>query len=435
MSVSAEERRGAGGGQDESSSSPSRSGPRSADGPSPRPSRRSFSAEYKLAIVAEYENAPNGEKGAILRREGLYSSHVIEWTRARDAGALEGVADSRRSEKRPRRSAEAAELERLRARNAKLEAELGKTRTALDIMGKAHALLEQLSESADDQNPPAPPAEEVLNTAFRELRDAQVSIAASCRLTGRSRATHYRHADPHGVALGPVHGPPRPRRAPPSTLGDDERAQVLAVLNSPTYRDLAIPQVWARELDEGRYWCSESSMYRIAREAGQSRERRAQASHPPRVRPELVAHGPNQVWSWDITALKGPRKGEWYKLYAVLDIFSRYAPGWLVANAEDAVVAKDFLNDAIARNLVAPQTIHADRGGSMTSKPVSDLMIDLGVSRTHSRPRQATLDRARARHPERFSRRPRPPRLPAQAWINQPEQLQPTQQDPLSHLT
>jgi transposase len=152
--VSTEERRGAAGGGDESSAS---SGPRSAEGPSPRPVRRSFSPEYKLAIVAEYESAPNGEKGAILRREGLYSSHVIEWTRARDAGVLERVADSRRSEKRPKRSVEAAELERLRARNAKLEADLKKTRTALDIMGKAHALLEQLSESADDQEPPMPP--------------------------------------------------------------------------------------------------------------------------------------------------------------------------------------------------------------------------------------------------------------------------------------
>jgi transposase-like protein len=119
--------------------------------------RRSFSPEYKLAIVAEYENAPNGEKGAILRREGLYSSHVIEWTRARDAGALEGAADSRRSKKRPRPSVAAAELERLRARNARLEAELKKTRTALDIMGKAHALWEQLSESADEGEPPMPP--------------------------------------------------------------------------------------------------------------------------------------------------------------------------------------------------------------------------------------------------------------------------------------
>jgi transposase len=152
VSVSTEERWGRAGGRAEPSS-----GPRADDGPSPRPSRRSFSPEYKLRIVAEYESAPNGEKGAVLRREGLYSSHVIEWTRARDAGALEGVADSRQSAKRPKRSAEAAELERLRARNAKLEAQLSTTRTALDIMGKAHALLEQLSESADDQELPRPP--------------------------------------------------------------------------------------------------------------------------------------------------------------------------------------------------------------------------------------------------------------------------------------
>ena len=153
-------------------------------------------------------------------------------------------------------------------------------------------------------------------------------IVAACALTGRSRATHYRRADPCGVAaLGPVHGPRLRRRLPPSTITDDERAEVLALVNSEPYRDLAIPQGWARELDAGRYWCSESSMYRIARKAGQSRERRAQASHPPRVRPELVAHGPSEVWSWDITALKGPRKGEWYKLYVVLDIFSRYVPG------------------------------------------------------------------------------------------------------------
>ncbi len=156
MLVSSEERRSAASGNGESAAPSSSSGPRSAGGPSPRPSRRSFSAEYKLAIVAEYENTPNGEKGAVLRREGLYSSHVIEWTRARDAGALQGVAGSRRSEKRPKRSAEAVELERLRTRNAKLESDLTKTRTALDIMGKAHALLEQLSESADQQTPPAP---------------------------------------------------------------------------------------------------------------------------------------------------------------------------------------------------------------------------------------------------------------------------------------
>lgn len=123
--------------------------------PAPRPTRRVFSPEYKLAIVTEYENAPNGEKGAILRREGLYSSHVIEWTRARDAGILTGEpADPATPSKRSRKSAEQIELEKLRRRNAKLEADLTKTRLALDIMGKAHALLEELSESADNNEPP-----------------------------------------------------------------------------------------------------------------------------------------------------------------------------------------------------------------------------------------------------------------------------------------
>jgi transposase-like protein len=115
-----------------------------------------FSPEYKLAIVTEYECAPNGEKGAILRREGLYSSHVIEWTRARDAGTLsaDGPADPATPSKRPKKSAEQIELEKLRRRNAQLEADLTKTRLALDIMGKAHALLEELSESADNDGPP-----------------------------------------------------------------------------------------------------------------------------------------------------------------------------------------------------------------------------------------------------------------------------------------
>lgn len=222
-----------------------------------------------------------------------------------------------------------------------------------------------------------------MTTAFAELRAAEVSVQKSCTLTGISRATHYRHAHPKGR----MHGPWLPRTPPPSALSAAERAAVLDVLASPVYADLAIPQVWARELDEGRYWCSMSTMYRIARAAGQVSERRRQATHPPRVRPELAAHGPSEVWSWDITALKGPVKGVWYKCYVVMDIFSRYVTGWLVAAAEDAVVAKDFLAEAAARNGVAPHTIHADRGGAMVSRPVSELLVDLGVLRSHSRPR------------------------------------------------
>lgn len=214
-----------------------------------------------------------------------------------------------------------------------------------------------------------------------------MSIAAACVLVGRSRATHYRRLDPCGVTLGPLHGPAREQSSPPTMLTDQERAAVLAVLCSPPYRDLGIGQVWARELDEDRYWCSESSMHRIARAAGMSRDRRAQATHPPRVRPELLAQGPSQVWTWDITALKGPRKGEWYKLYVVIDIFSRYVPGWLVAPIEDALIARDFLAEAVTHNLVTPHTIHADRGASMTSRPVSDMLATLGIRRSHSRPR------------------------------------------------
>ena len=141
--------------QSESSDPVGRRSPASGADPAPRPTRRVFSPEYKLAMVVEYENAANGEKGAMLRREGLYSSHIIEWTRARDAGALTaGSAESAVPAKRAKRSAEQVELEKLRRRNEKLESDLKKTRMALDIMGKAHALLEELSESVANDEPP-----------------------------------------------------------------------------------------------------------------------------------------------------------------------------------------------------------------------------------------------------------------------------------------
>jgi transposase InsO family protein len=130
-----------------------------------------------------------------------------------------------------------------------------------------------------------------------------------------------------------------------------------------------------------------STRYRIARAAGQTRKRRRLASLPAKIKPELLATEPSQVWSWDITKLRGPAKGMWYHLYALIDIYSRYSPGYLVCAAEDSVVVADFIDDAIARNGTAPHTVHADRGTSMTSKPVSVLLSDLGITRSHSRPR------------------------------------------------
>lgn len=221
-----------------------------------------------------------------------------------------------------------------------------------------------------------------MNTTFAELRAAKIPVRRTCALLGRARATHYRHAG------GPLHGP-RPARVVPDNgqaLTRAEQAAVLTLINSPGYADLSIGQIWARELDAGNYLCSASSMYRIARAAGQSRERRRLATHPAKVKPELAADGPSQVWTWDITKLRGPAKGIWFQLYVLIDIFSRFNPFWIVSPVEDSLLAADFIAEAIARNGATPHTVHADRGTSMTSKPVSALLADLGVTRSHSRP-------------------------------------------------
>ena len=160
------------------------------------------------------------------------------------------------------------------------------------------------------------------------------------------------------------------------------------MLRSPRFVDLSPAQVFHILLDEGIYLASVSSFYRLLRANGEVRERRRQATHPPRVRPELVARRPLVVWSWDITKLKGPRRGEYYDLYVVIDIFSRYVVAWLAAPAESGELAKELIADAVARHRVPPGqlTIHADRGSSMTSNPVAELLVFLGIGRSHSRP-------------------------------------------------
>lgn len=160
------------------------------------------------------------------------------------------------------------------------------------------------------------------------------------------------------------------------------------MLRSPRFVDKAPAQVWATLLDEGRYLCSISTMYRLLRREGEVRERRAQATHPAKVRPELVATTPDAVWSWDITKLRGPDRGVYYDLFVMLDIYSRKAVHWMVAPTETAELASGFVTDAVAANGgAAPGVVHADRGTSMTSKNVATLLADLGVARSHSRPR------------------------------------------------
>jgi transposase InsO family protein len=161
---------------------------------------------------------------------------------------------------------------------------------------------------------------------------------------------------------------------------------VLSVLTSQRFCDKSVAQTWATLLDEGTYLCSMSTMHRLLRANGAAGERRRQATHPAKQKPELLATGPGQVWSWDITKLRGPGRGIGFQLYVVLDIFSRYVVAWTVQAAEDSGIAKTMLEEAMGVHGI-PEAVHADRGTSMTSKPVAQLLLDLGVERSHSRSR------------------------------------------------
>jgi len=212
-----------------------------------------------------------------------------------------------------------------------------------------------------------------------------VGTVAACRAVGWPRSSWYRA---HRRSPAPPRSPRSPRRPQPRSLSAVERQQVLEVLHAERFWDAAPASVYATLLDEGSYRCSTSTMYRLLRAAGETGDRRRHATHPARVKPELLATKPNQCWSWDITKLHGPAKWIYYYLYTILDIYSRYAVGWMVAHREAAALAERLLADTLAAQGVEPGqlTVHADRGTSMTSKPVALLLADLGVTKSHSRP-------------------------------------------------
>jgi putative transposase len=332
--------------------------------------------------------------------------------------------------------------------------------------------------------------------------------AAACRALGLWRGTFARsRADLRRAALA---GPPTPRRAPPRpplALAPCEQQALLGVLNEERFADTAPAAVHAALLDEGSYLGSVRTMYRLLAADGSCRERRRQRCHPPYSKPELLATAPNQVWSWDITKLKGPAKWTAFHLYVILDIFSRNVVGWMVAPRESAELAEQLIGETAARHDIEPGklTLHADRGASMRSKPVAALLVDLDIVRSHSRPyvsddnpfsesqfktlkyrhdfparfgciedarahcqaffawynlehrhsgiaymtphsvhyghadamivtRQATLDAAFRKHPNRFKgRNPRHHALPQTVWINPPDQQQTTPPQPLNY--
>ncbi len=221
----------------------------------------------------------------------------------------------------------------------------------------------------------------IIESAVSELT-AVVGTTDACAAVGRPRVTHYRRVRP------PAPKPKREPRPQPRALTVVERTNVLGVLHSERFIDAAPPTVYATLLDEGRYLASISTFYRILHAVNEVRERRRVAVHPPYVKPELVAWHPNMAWSWDITKLLGPSKWVYYYLYVILDIFSRYVVGWMVAAEESARLAERLLADTIVKQGVdrGQLTIHADRGSSMASKPVALLLTDLGVTKSHARP-------------------------------------------------
>ena len=208
----------------------------------------------------------------------------------------------------------------------------------------------------------------------------RLGIAPTCAALEVARASYYRGLKP------PVERPPRP--TPARALPAEERQAVLDTLHEPRFVDLAPAEVYATLLDDGRYLCSERTLYRVLGENAEVRERRDQLRHPSYAAPQLLATRPNDVWSWDITRLLGPTKWTYYYLYVLLDVFSRYVVGWLLAERESARLAEQLIASSCDRQGIAPGqlAVHSDRGPAMTSKPVALLLADLGVTKSHSRP-------------------------------------------------
>jgi len=240
--------------------------------------------------------------------------------------------------------------------------------------------------------------------AARELAPT-VGVSAACRAMALPRATYYRRLAVVRPLAGSDDGSipsttsgdyenivgradPRPVRRSPRALKAVEEEKVLAVLHNERFVDRSPGQLYATLLDEGSYLCSERTMYRILEKHQEVKERRNQRKHPQYKKPELLAMGPNEVWSWDITKLRGPVKWTYFYLYVILDIFSRYVVGWMVASRETAALAKKLIEQTCTKQGIGPGELilHADRGSPMKAKTTALLLADLGIGKSHSRP-------------------------------------------------
>jgi len=221
-----------------------------------------------------------------------------------------------------------------------------------------------------------------LSTAERLVSEG-CQVKACCTGLGVARSTFYRSR--RGVA----YGPPRPRPRPANRVGDEERRQIREALHEPRFIDRTPWEIVPTLLDEGTYLASIRTFYRVLDGDGELKERRLQATHPRHVAPVLEATGPNQVWSWDITHVKGPCKGQSYFLYVMVDLFSRYVVGWMLAERENARRAQHFIRETARLHLAQGQslTVHNDRGSPMKAGTTRELINRLGLKHSFSRPR------------------------------------------------
>jgi len=215
-----------------------------------------------------------------------------------------------------------------------------------------------------------------------ESLSKDVNVRQACAALAVPRASFYRWQD-RGEDYRKKHW-----SVPPLALSEEEQKAILDILHSDRFVDQPPQEIYNTLLDEGNYLCSVRTMYRILEKHGEVKERRNQLTHPHYQKPELLACAPNQLWSWDVTKLKGPAKWTYYYLYVIIDVFSRYVVGWMVAHRELALLAQKLIEETCKKQNIQPGqlTIHADRGSSMKSKPVAFLMADLGITKSHSRP-------------------------------------------------
>jgi putative transposase len=206
-------------------------------------------------------------------------------------------------------------------------------------------------------------------------------VSRTCDALGISRATYYRRQQAPEKPAGTT-------RKSPRALSEDEEKKVLAHLAGERFADKSVAEAYHTLLDEGTYLCSRRTMSRVLKRHKAVKERRNQLRHPEYQKPELLARRANELWSWDITKLKGPRKWSYYYLYVILDVFSRYVAGWMIASRESATLAKRLIRETCQRHGITRNqlTVHADRGSAMQSKGVAQLLADLGITKTHSRP-------------------------------------------------